>query len=116
MEAANENTKRDRLKVIRCSRAELAAIEARATAAGLNASDFIRRAALGHPVEIIKLERLHPADLAQLKRLGNLLNQIARAMHRGRLFRGTIEHAEAVMDELRLIIRDQLSRWKNANA
>lgn len=116
MDAANENTNRDKLKAIRCSRAELAAIEARARDAGLNASDFIRRAALGHPVEVIKLERLHPADLAQLKRLGNLLNQIARALHRGRIFRGTIDHVEAVTGDLSAIIRDQLSRWKDADA
>jgi uncharacterized protein (DUF1778 family) len=90
---------------------ERQAIVAKATEAGLTTSEFVRHAALGAPIKVVRLERLHPADLKQIKRLGNLMNQIARAIHRGRFLKGTLSHLDEVLDETQSLILHQLRKW-----
>lgn len=72
-------------------------------------STYIRQAALGAPITIRSFVSMAPEELAQLKRLGHLLNQIARSGWRGRFTRPTEELHATVMMELRAAIR-KLSR------
>jgi uncharacterized protein (DUF1778 family) len=111
MALLDDPIRRDKAIRVRYSDAERKAIKARALDAEMTTSDFIRHSALGAPVHVVKLERLHPADLNQIKRLGNLLNQIARAMHRGRMVRGTLRHLGEVMTVIDTLVLHQLKQW-----
>jgi len=86
---------------VRLTPDEHAAIAATASKAELNISTYARAAALAAPITIRTYASLAPEQLAELKRLGNLLNQIARAGWRGRFSRLTDEHLAAVLLELR---------------
>ncbi len=68
---------------VRCTDAELHFVEAQAAAAGLSLSDYARRRLLGQvvaPAVSVADDRL----LMELNAIGNLLNQIARALHTDR--------------------------------
>jgi len=68
----------------RLSPDEHAALLDAAARAGLPPSAYLRQAALGANLTVRSFVSLDPEDLVQLKRLGHLLNQIARAGWRGR--------------------------------
>ena len=76
-----------------------------AARAELPPSTYLRSSALGARLVTKSYTRMAQEDLAQLKRLGNLLNQIARSGWRGRFTRPTEElHARVVL-ELQTVIR-----------
>ena len=79
-----------------------------ATRANLPPSTYLRNAAIGAKLSVKSFVSMAPEDVAQLKRLGNLLNQIARAGWRGRFSPATEELYARVMLDLRSVIR-QLS-------
>ncbi len=90
---------------IRLTPEEHAVISAMAASANLTTSAFARAAALAAPITVKTYASLAPEEIAQLKRLGNLLNQIARAGWRGRFTRQTDEHLAAVLVELRIAFK-----------
>ena len=90
---------------IRLTPEEHASIEAIATSADLTTSAYARAAALSAPITVKTYASLAPEELAQFKRLGNLLNQITRAGWRGRFTRQTDEHLAAVLVELRIAFK-----------
>lgn len=96
---------RNTILTVRLSSSERHRITEAALTANLSPSAFVRAVALSNPVTIRKYVSVAPEDLAQLKRLGNLLNQIARAGWRGRFSSATDEHLAAVLVELRIAFR-----------
>ena len=62
--------------------AELADIERQALTAGLATAEFVRRCVLGRQI-IAARSRLEDAAIVELIRVGNNLNQIARATNSG---------------------------------
>lgn len=109
MTTQRTQTHRTIILTTRLSPDEHAAILAAAAQAGLPPSAYLRHAALAAPIIVRSFVSLAPEDLGQLKRLGNLLNQIARAGWRGRFTRQTEEMLAAVLLELRIALR-KLSR------
>lgn len=105
----NDDKHRRIVLTLRLNQSEHETIMASARAAELPISTFVRCAALAAPITVRKYATLAPEDLSQLKRLGNLLNQIARAGWRGRFSAMTDEHLAAVLVELRIAFR-KLSR------
>lgn len=84
---------------VRVTEAELHFVEAQAAAAGLPLSDYARRRLFGHivaPATTIADDRL----LMELNAIGNLLNQIARALHTDRPEHGSLS---AALDDFRRI-------------
>lgn len=96
---------------VRLTAAERQHIVEAAKAAETTPSGFVRDAALGNPVTLRTYVSLSPEDLSQLKRLGHLLNQIARAGWRGRFTPAADEHLNATLTELRIAFR-KLSRTR----
>jgi hypothetical protein len=92
-------------KPVRFNDTELAAAEARAQAAGLKLAGYLRAAALG---ESGPRARRRPtvdraaliAATAELNRVGNNVNQLARAINRGR----EAEDLAATLAELRGVL------------
>jgi uncharacterized protein (DUF1778 family) len=87
--SGSEMRQRQKLALMRCTPDEHAQLEAAANRAGLTVSAFMRHQCLGTagpravrraPVERAALSQL----LAQLGKCGSNLNQIARALNRGR--------------------------------
>ena len=88
MAGGSEKRQRNRHILIRVTEDELAAIEARADASGLSIAAYLRATALGNPgprarrrppVNHVVLRQL----LGELGRVGNNVNQIARALNSG---------------------------------
>ncbi|WP_149541481.1 plasmid mobilization protein [Siccirubricoccus phaeus] len=88
------------LPPVRLTLAERDHVEAQAAAAGISVAEFTRRAVLGLRVQPRRTETEDRLIVA-LSRVGNLLNQIARAMHTDRP-----EHADlqAALDHLRTLL------------
>lgn len=85
---------------VRVSVAEKAGIERAAGEAGLSVSEYLRRRALGRPVEA----RVDAAARGLLRRLGVNLNQLVRVAHRA----GQVEHGDelvGVLAEVRAAVR-----------
>jgi len=85
------------LPASRVTVAELAQIDATAAAYGLDTSEFIRRRSLGVPLpeaRAISDDRL----IFEINRIGNNLNQIAKAGHLGKPLEGMLS---ATLTELR---------------
>ncbi len=59
-------------------------IEQQARIAGIEITDYLRRRALDYVVPESPGHRSDPALVSELARIGNNVNQIARAIHRGR--------------------------------
>jgi hypothetical protein len=83
-----QSAKRQRTKqcLVRFTEAEFADVAAKADRAGVALAAYLRAAALGHPG--LRAQRRPPADhealrriLGQLGRIGNNINQIARALN-----------------------------------
>lgn len=94
----------------RLSAAEHADVVLSAQRVNLPPSVYVRHAALAQPLIVNSYDTLAPEDAAQIKRLGNLLNQIARALWRGRCVPATEDHLNAVLAELRRVLSTVLRR------
>jgi hypothetical protein len=88
--AGSDKRRRPRQTLVRWTEEEFNAIAAKADKAGLACAAFMRAAALGDPGP--RAQRRPPADhkalrkiLGELGRIGNNLNQIARALNAGEL-------------------------------
>jgi len=86
--AGSDKRQRGKIQPVRCTLEEFNAIAAKADKAGLSAAGFMRAAALGDAGP--RAQRRPPADhkalrqiLGELGRVGNNLNQIARALNAG---------------------------------
>ena len=84
--AGSDKRQRGKIQPVRCTLEEFKAIAAKADKAGLAIAAFMRAAALGDPGP--RAQRRPPADhkalrqiLGELGRIGNNLNQIARALN-----------------------------------
>lgn len=94
----------------RLSAAEHADVVLAAQRVNLPPSVYVRHAALAKPLVVKSYDTLAPEDVAQIKRIGNLLNQIARALWRGRCIPATEDHLNAVLAELRRVLATALRR------
>ena len=88
--AGSDKRQRGKIHPVRCTLEEFNAIAAKADKAGLSAAGFMRAAALGDAGP--RAQRRPPADhvalrqiLGHIGRIGNNLNQIARALNAGEL-------------------------------
>ncbi|MEX2206682.1 MAG: plasmid mobilization relaxosome protein MobC [Myxococcota bacterium] len=114
MASGSEKRRRMRTIAIRCTDSEYAVIHAKASSAGLFAAGYLRAVALGAPgpralrrppVDRRELARL----LGELGRVGNNLNQIARALNTGDPPpNGELSTALAEFAEMRALIRTAL--------
>lgn len=95
--------RRDQLLQIRATPDEAAAIDAKASAAGLTLSDYMRQAAMNALLRRVSRAALDPVTIHHLALLGSNVNQIARVLN----VSGDIERA-ARMDELAGEIRTLL--------
>lgn len=86
--ARRQSTKRQRTQqcLVRFTEAEYADVSAKADRAGLALAAYLRAAGIGHPG--LRAQRRPPADhqalrrlLGELGRIGNNVNQIARALN-----------------------------------
>ena len=76
---------------IRVTLAEKTHVEAQAAAAGIGVGEYVRRRAVGYTVPSGSSRRVDPALVTELNRLGlqlsglgNVVNQVARAVHTDR--------------------------------
>ncbi|WP_165793788.1 plasmid mobilization protein [Hyphococcus luteus] len=76
--------KRDRRFNLRYTAAEIEHIRIEAHKAGLDPHEFARRRTLGAPVRASRTQCADPALINELNRIGVNLNQLARAVNRGR--------------------------------
>ena len=101
---------RNHVRTVRLTRGENALFRAKAHAAGLTVSELIRRLVLGKKVPV-RRGRFDEDALYQLSRIGNNLNQIARALNTARK-RGVqpvgLERLAEVLEELHVLL-DQLT-------
>ena len=91
---------------LRCTTAEIETVRENAARAGLSVSDYTRSRAVGIPVRA-QSSAMDPALIVALNKIGNNVNQLARASHRGR---DSIHSWEAVQYELRAVLHDVLDR------
>jgi len=87
--------------VVRVTLAERRAVDAQARAAGLAAAEFVRRCVLGRQIAP-RRARIEDAAVIELIRVGNNLNQLARATNSGRPPAGA--ELRAALVELRVIL------------
>lgn len=85
---------------LRFTIAERAHIDQQAAAAGIDATSFLRRRALGYRVPSAE-SRADPALLSELNRIGVNVNQIARNLNAGRPER---QDVDVVLAELRGVL------------
>ncbi|NBU58319.1 MAG: hypothetical protein EBS23_00785 [Betaproteobacteria bacterium] len=113
----NQNTEQHRTIILttRVNPEEHALIIEAAARTNLPPATYLRAAALNARLVVRTFATMAPEDLAQLKRLGNLLNQIARSGWRGRFTRPTEELHARVMLELLTVIR-RLGSTKSPSA
>lgn len=91
----------DRLPRLRVTAAERAAVEVRAAQAGLELSEFCRRAILGQRVTAQPIRMAQAQLLAEINRIGVNLNQLARAANAGRPMPASVD---AAVIEVRAVI------------
>lgn len=98
---ADQTTKRESVVSVRLSVAERAALEARAAAAGLPVSEYVRAVLVQAPPPRRRTAtggagRLSLQEFRELNAVGINLNQIARVMNTGRAHVQQDELAEAI--------------------
>lgn len=69
---------------LRYTKAEIDYVRLQAHQAGLHPHDYVRRRTLGHRIVPPRAHRADPALINELNRIGVNLNQLARAVNRGR--------------------------------
>jgi mobilization protein NikA len=84
--APRRDESRSEVVTLRLTKAERALVEQRASAAGLTLSAWAARMLSGGRVSVAVTPSpaLHPALVAELKRIGNNVNQIAASLNSGR--------------------------------
>lgn len=92
---------------LRFTAAELAHIQQQAHAAGIDATEFLRRRALGYVVPPAP-RRADASLVSELNRVGQNLNQIARNLNSGRTLRLEVD---VVIAELRGILEKVASGY-----
>jgi len=116
MASGTEKRRRGRTIPVRCTDNEFAVIHAKASDAGLFAGGYLRATALGSPGP--RAVRRPPVDrqeiarlLGELGRVGNNLNQIARAFNSGEIPPPSeITAALESFSEMRAAIRNALGK------
>lgn len=101
-----ERARRVYFQSLRLTAGERAVIRARAHAAGLSVSAFMRRSALGQRVRA-RSGQVRRDTVYQLSKVGNNLNQLARVANTARQVRSE-ERLEEVLEELRAVL-DELT-------
>lgn len=98
------------LPPIRLTAVDLAAVHAHAAARGLSVTEFCRRAILGKPMPTGGggSAAIPPGLLHELSRVGNNLNQIAKAANAGRVLPGMAEQTLAEVRGLVALITSRL--------
>lgn len=91
---------------IRVLVAELARWKRQASRHGLTLSEFVRSKMNNATVRVVAIA--DPAQLAELRRHGNNLNQLVHAIHAG--FPVAPARVEAVLNELRALYRREIER------
>ena len=86
---------------------EYAAIFARAQSIGRPVSDFARAAALGYPIRQNRPSQHSPELVAQLRRIGNNLNQCLKEAHIGNFPPQVADAAEEALREISKVLRAQ---------
>jgi len=88
---------------IRLTLAEAEYIRAQAANAGLTEAEYVRRAAVGLEIRPART-RVDAALISELNAIGNNVNQLARAVHRGRglppYWQGAAQRLTALLDEV----------------
>lgn len=92
---------------IRLTLAEAEHIRAQAAATGLTEAEYVRRAAIGLAVKPVRA-RADAALLSELNAIGNNVNQLARAVHRGR---GLPPYWQAIAGRLTTLLDEVASRY-----
>jgi hypothetical protein len=107
--APRTDESRSEVVTLRLTRAERTLVEQRAAAAGLTLSAWAARMLSGGrvSVEVTTCEALHPSLVAELKRIGNNVNQIAASLNAGR-FVPVRNVLSALQDVLQTILGDAL--------
>jgi len=97
-----EHEKRTERQNLRFTVAETVYIQQQAEAAGISPAEYVRRRALGYTVPSgVSSRGTDPALISELNRIGVNVNQLARAVHRGRDF---VHYWEEVGQELRRVL------------
>jgi hypothetical protein len=107
--ASRSDESRTEVVTIRLTKAERARLEQRASAAGLTVSAFAAQSlSTGRvTVEVTPSSALHPSLVAELKRIGNNVNQIATVLNAGRY--APIRNIVVQMrDLLHTLVRDEV--------
>ena len=92
----------------RLTLAERERLRTDAAAAGISETEFIRRCVVGQPITSVRT-RTDPALVVALNRIGNNVNQLARAVHRGSDFQ---RYWQEVGDELRGVLHKALEGFE----
>lgn len=99
--------KRDEVIRARVTAAEKAYVAQQARAANLDPAEYIRRRALGFVVTPSN-SAADAALISELNRIGVNVNQLARAVNSGRVFKGDWQ---AIRDELRRLLAEVALRY-----
>ena len=98
---------------IRVTEKELTTIDTKATKAGMNRTDYLVACAMGKRITVI--DDLTPL-LAELRRIGNNLNQLTRLAHLGKIeaisLAETNEVLQQTYEELRQLARKGAKDWQ----
>jgi hypothetical protein len=98
---------------IRVTEKELTTIETKATKAGMKRTDYLIACAVGKRITVI--DDLTPL-LAELRRIGNNLNQLTRLAHLGKIeaisLAETNEVLQQTYEELRQLARKGAKDWQ----
>lgn len=108
----DEHEQRSDRTSVRFTTAEKAFVEEQAARAGMVPADFIRRRALGQPVQASP-RRADASMLSELHRIGVNVNQLARATHMERDF---VRHWEAIEGELRDVLEKVAAAYGSETA
>lgn len=104
---------------VRLTATERASLEREAAAAGVSLSDFVRgrvlgtrrsplRSAMARAAEAPRYQAMHPVLFSELARIGNNLNQVARAFNSGQgIDRGRVVHL--VAEVWQTMLRDEVT-------
>ena len=98
---------------LRVTEAERTAIDKKAEKAGMNRTDYLIACAMGKRITVI--DDLTPL-LAELRRIGNNLNQLTRLAHLGKIEAISLAEANEVLqqtyEELRQLARKGAKDWQ----
>lgn len=97
---APDEGRTSRLPDIRVTAAERVYIEQQAAKAGVSVTEFVRASALGRRV-VARIGKADEQALAELRRVGVNINQIAHASHLGKVLAGKLD---AALDDLKAIM------------